>query len=459
MPRKDIEIIILNESQELRRVYQRFFEIAGLKIGASLSNLADVLAYLQSNMGKLRNSVLLLDWKMRDMSYGNLVERLRPFIPNQRIILASSIEDQKIESFESLFGGIVRKPFTIPELVEAIEKVASPLRIKGSWIYTNQDYIEDLLDDIISDSKIKMCLVRDPTTIRRGIDIPGHTPSFMKARSKGIEVFLITKITKDNMFYCKQMMLNRGIHVRHMDGVINNFAVWDEKHLLDTVLIASDSSPLGHQMYSNLDSVVAKSQFQFDHLWSQATPAEQKIKELEANSEEEHLLVLSGIERIIKFRIKLNSESRVFVDACVIPDWLPIHLKPELLQSRVEAVSRGVHVRMLTDITTSTLDVCKKLMESGAEIRHLSNLKGGFAVNEKEVMINGITDPRTNEPLSTIYSINLDLVEEHRSIFTKLWNVAVPGSQRMKEIINRQEESTQLPPRRGMPRGRSTFPK
>ena len=80
-------------------------------------------------------------------------------------------------------------------------------------------------------------------------------------------------------------MENQGIQIRHLDGVQGNFAIWDEKHSMEAIQIPSNSSPQRRLLYSNLDTIVGKNQYEFDHLWSASIPAEQKIKELELNLE------------------------------------------------------------------------------------------------------------------------------------------------------------------------------
>jgi hypothetical protein len=98
-------------------------------------------------------------------------------------------------------------------------------------------------------------------------------------------VQLITEITRDNLNFCKKLMIDNGVRLRHLDGLTLTFSVWDAKHLAEGIQVSNDSTILRQVLYSNLEQVVVKSQFLFDSLWKQAVAGESKIKDLENHSE------------------------------------------------------------------------------------------------------------------------------------------------------------------------------
>src|SRR5690348_4245219 len=99
------------------------------------------------------------------------------------------------------------------------------------------------------------------------------------AQARGIRIRFITEITKDNLFYCKQLM-EIG-ELRHLDGVQGNFGVSETEYVASAVL------DKGILIYSNVKEIVKQGQFIFNTLWNQAIPAKERIKEIENDRKEE----------------------------------------------------------------------------------------------------------------------------------------------------------------------------
>ena len=449
--RKNTKIIIVDGSKSRSYVYAKYFAMADLNVAATFASAGDALSYFASDeeigKGTAANSIVLLDGEMAGRGELEAVMELKRLIPNQKMILALS-NDISASRFgdKELFDGFIRKPFTISELMDEIQKATSPLQMKGSRIFQSHEEIERLVQDILADSREKMCSIRNPAFVTQGgAGVSGQLSAYLAARSRGLKVFLITEITRENMFYCKQLMLNQGIQVRHLDGLRTDFIVWDEKHSVETIRAPVESSSAPEQvLYSNLEHIVDKNQYEFDALWSIARPAERVIKDLEARQQEKEeeakFSVLTGNDLVGQNRTNIVRNARLYIDACIIPAWLEYLLKPDVLQAGIQAVSRGVHCRLLTEITRESLPVCKKLIENGVEIRHLSNQKGAFALNEKEATVNAeAEEPTANKPFSTIYSNYPNFVAQHRSIFNTLWQIAIPASVRVEQIETEEE--------------------
>jgi len=430
---KDIPIVIVNVSEDLVRVYDRFFRAAGLNIMAKFSNAQDMFSFFYSERPI---SVVLLDHTLPEMSGTKAAQELKKIRPNQKIILTTTEEPTSFNDVPYL-DGVVRKPFTISEFLDVITEVVSPVEVKGSLMLDDVEEFEDLLQDILADSYEKLCAVRNPGSIRYGIDIPGHTPSYILSRSKGLEVFLITEVTPENVFFCQQLMVNQGIHVRHLDGLLANFSVWDEKYSVEGIQIPTNSSAMGHQFYSNLDLIVDKNQFLFERLWSIATPAEQKIRELEIYHKEDYHAVISGKGEVETARLNILRHANSYVDACIIPSLLPSVMEiGGIGEARQAAESRGVRFRVLTEVTKESAALCKRLFElEKVEVRDLPGIKGAFSLNEKELLISGASeDPKKNRPYTTIYSSLREFVDQHKAIFNILWSIAVPAPVKIREI-------------------------
>jgi CheY-like chemotaxis protein len=443
VPRQNLAIVIVDDSSDLIRVYERFFEVVGLRIVAKFQSGKEALSQFSSDSENLASSVVLLDYNMPEMDGLEVAKKLKRLNPKQRIILSTGEDLSRLSLEKNLYDGMIRKPFTIGELVEAIQKVLSPIHPRGSRIFSDPKELEELLAEVISDSKEKMCMIRTGASISRGIRISGHRSSYVQARSKGLKVFMITEITKENMYCCRELMIKNGVQLRHLDNVVMNLFLWDDKHTAEIVTGSNPSHSLGQYVYSNLDQVVGNARLVFSSMWDNAIPAEQKMIALEAtvhSSNEVRTIV--GLDEIVKTRAEMVRNSQISVDTCSFPTWGKAMISRMKDECR-DAISRGVKFRMIFDITLESIDLAKEYEELGMEVRSLPNLKGAFSVNEKEFMgVASIQGLRNEKEITNIYSNQPDFVAQHQSIFNVLWNFAVPASEKIKEIEKVREISS-----------------
>ena len=65
--KKSTEIVIVNVSEDILRIYGKYFQIAGLKVIATFSNAKDTLSFFGSHKAGLEDTVVILDSRMPDM--------------------------------------------------------------------------------------------------------------------------------------------------------------------------------------------------------------------------------------------------------------------------------------------------------------------------------------------------------------------------------------------------------
>ena len=204
----------------------------------------------------------------------------------------------------------------------------------------------------------------------------------------------------------------------------------------------TNTHTLGQMSYSNLEGDVIKHLFIFDQLWKEAIPAEEVIKELDTFADETNITKISGRENVVQAAISLTCKASTYVDAYVSPERLRFGLGTEgvkmLIDELTNGRSRGVHVRVLTEVRSENLSSAKNLLEKGVEIRHVPNLRGGFTLSEKEFMALVVSEG-AQDPVAVL-STYPDLIDQHKSIFNTLWNIAVPATQRIREIKEGQEK-------------------
>ena len=112
-------------------MYEKSFELAGLQVLASFSDgreLLDFFSALSDDSVKQKalsyNSIVMLDYRMmQEKSIEEVVRKIRKINPKQKIIL-TTIEDPRysdLSGFGDVFDAILRKPFTIKELIRIFD--------------------------------------------------------------------------------------------------------------------------------------------------------------------------------------------------------------------------------------------------------------------------------------------------------------------------------------------------
>lgn len=440
LPQSSFSIVIIDDSPDLVQVYENHFKAAGIRVDAKFHKWKDSLDYFAEKKNGAGETVVLLDQKMPDIDCLELARQIKELNPRQKIVLLCVAEATPVKfdfPDERLIDGMVFKPFTMSELINSIQQATSFLRIRGGAVFNDPEEMYQVFQDALTDSKNEVCVCLSSTGVGRRIDVPDYSPIFLRARTKGLRVRLITGITKENLYACKELMVRRGVQVRHLEGISQNFSIYDGKHFLEATVLSADGSIIRQIFYSNIDTIVKKSQYLFEEFWKSAEPAEQKFRELENYPELADLSVITGTEDILNARLELINDSREHLDAYVISESLSRLLVPSVLEARRFAIARGVHCRVLTEITPDNFPLCKNLDGEGIELRHLDGVKGGFVLSEKQVIVNVLSEEYSSasEDLSAIFRSSLpNFVEQNRSIFDALWNVATPLSKRTKEF-------------------------
>ena len=76
------------------------------------------------------------------------------------------------------------------------------------------------------------------------------------------------------------MIVENGVQLRHLLGITSNFGIIDRMEYMATVVM-EEKKPLWHAIVSNAKTFVEGQQSVFDALWSKASLAEQRIRDIE----------------------------------------------------------------------------------------------------------------------------------------------------------------------------------
>ena len=110
-------------------------------------------------------------------------------------------------------------------------------------------------------------------------------------------------------------------------------------------------------------------------------------------------------------------------DMCICGDFtLPDFILTERIrQAFQDAKTKGIRIRLITEITRDNLTSCKQIKKF-AEVRHLEKLVGNFAINDLEYFGQAQGNAFAS---NLIYSNDGGMVEQQKCIFENLWNNAI----------------------------------
>ena len=238
--------------------------------------------------------------------------------------------------------------------------MAAPSNVDSKRLATGRDVDnpEEISLNVISktNESLDCCYDKNGPSAQVSNELLWNTIAQLKY--KGTKLRLITEITKENIPYCKTVM--RYFDVRHTDGVKGSFGISDHCEYLGNFLASSGQSE-SELVHIGVKSFVELQQYLFDTLWNRATPAKEKIKEIELGLDKEFLETIT-LPRETK-KILLNLLGSATYEILILFSTVNSFYRAEregILQVLKGAISRGVNVRILGPIED---DAVKEISE------------------------------------------------------------------------------------------------
>ncbi len=146
--------------------------------------------------------------------------------------------------------------------------------------------------------------------------------------------------------------------------------------------------------------------------------------------------VLHGEQNVVNIVLQFTSKATNRIDACV--DYTRPSLVVEIEELRkafLDAKSRGVKLRYVTEITEDNVSYCKELIKIVDELRHIAGIKGNFYLSETEYIAPATFHEKGKPASQIIYSNVKEIVEYQRQfVFDSFWTRSIPAEQKIKEI-------------------------
>jgi len=144
--------------------------------------------------------------------------------------------------------------------------------------------------------------------------------------------------------------------------------------------------------------------------------------------------VLHGTEDVLNAEVRFFSNTRRRIDTCMHYTRPPLAVGiGQIKKAFLDAKSRGVRLRYLTEITNDNISYCKELMKIVDELRHLDGVKANFAVSETEYVATSTL--REAQPVpEVIYSNVKDVVEQQQYLFETLWKKSTSAEEKIRQF-------------------------
>jgi two-component system sensor histidine kinase VicK len=119
---------------------------------------------------------------------------------------------------------------------------------------------------------------------------------YIEASKRGVRIRQITEITKTNILDCKKLM--GCMEQRHLYGLYGYFVIVDGKQF-HSHAYGREAKSFPHMVTSTVKVFVQQQQYFFNTLWEKATPAEQRINEIEEGRAPEKLEIIQDTQKSI----------------------------------------------------------------------------------------------------------------------------------------------------------------
>ena len=193
-----------------------------------------------------------------------------------------------------------------------------------------------------------------------------------------------------------------------------------------------------HAVYSNVIEDIQQKQYVFEILWNKATPAQQRIREIEEGVQPVSTRILQDQNQIINEIRRLNNSS-TRLSVCSGYGGMQMSYK-YLFDSYVNIVDKhqkgeSKGMRWIINIDKENLDLVKVFLKAGIQIRHVKNMPPmNFGVSDKEMA--ATIEKMEGGKMSQSFLMSNDrlYINHFNSLFDEIWKNGIDAKARIKAI-------------------------
>jgi two-component system, OmpR family, sensor histidine kinase VicK len=327
-----------------RGVKQRYItEITG----GNIQYCKELAKYIQlRHLDHVQGTLGIIDGKI----YGAIANTKENHLPTEFIYSSvKSFIDQQQYFFETLWNKAISAEQRIREIEEGIPVETTEI-IDGTENILNKA-IEDLS---LTKGTFDNCIDRAcPSSYVLTSPIWNKC---IELFNRGVRLRFITEITSDNVSYCKEIM--KIAELRHLDGIMGNFGISDGRDYRATASMQQGQPPT-HAIRSTIKTFVDQQQYFFETLWNKATPAKQRIKEIEEGKPPEKLEIIQDTQKSISRAFDIMSKTQ--------KELLVLFATPRTFTIALQA---------------GAADIYRKMSANGININVLVPRRGGAEIEE-----------------------------------------------------------------------------
>lgn len=319
---------------------------------------------------------------------------------------------------------------TIPA-EQKIREIEGGFVIEKTEVMYGTENVIDTEVRFFSEAKTRIDTCMDRTRPQLAIGIEAIRMSFVKAKSKSVQLRYLTEITNDNLSYCKEIM-KLVDEFRHLDGIKGNFMI-SEVEYLAPITSHDKITPADTIIVSSVKEIVEHQQYVFDSFWNRAIIAEQRIAEIEGGVEPDIIEVIQNSSRSRDLYLNLvnNSREEIMLIFPTTNAFVRQH-KIGVIDASMEAAKlRSVKVRILMPAHELTEDRVQQLKQYHYHInvRYIEQMSGTKAtflvVDRKSSLVMELKDDSKftfDEAIGlSTYSTSRSGVLSYVAIFENFW--------------------------------------
>ena len=218
-------------------------------------------------------------------------------------------------------------------------------------VLTDRKLVMDRALDVFSSAKKGLDILAEtmtPPESDQSQEVKNAAEAYFGIRKRGGRLRILTKIDEKNVEYCKELL--RNAELRHLDDVRGNFAISESEYISSPTSTTFQPNVMVTVIYSNARPFIEQNRIVFERLWDMATPAEERIKEIEEGVVQPKIEIIRDPYQIQSLYVDLVKQAKEEILA-ILPTSNAFHRDERIgvIEAlRAAASARGVKVSIIT---------------------------------------------------------------------------------------------------------------
>ncbi len=183
--------------------------------------------------------------------------------------------------------------------------------VERTEVLTDQKLVMDRALAIFSNAKNGVDILAEAMALpesEQSQEAKNAAEAYFDIKKRGGRLRILTKIDVKNVSYSKELMKN--VELRHLDDVKGNFAISDSEYISSPTGTTFRPNIMVPVIYSNARPFIEQNRNAFERFWYMATPAEERIKEIEEGIVQPRIEIINNPDQILKLHFDLVIQAK-----------------------------------------------------------------------------------------------------------------------------------------------------